>query len=160
MPQHVYTPKRYPPTWWDRVLVHPMDHAAALIALTFGVLMALVYPITGAVPSPAFNNVPWWLNWGAGAFLLVGGAAVLVGLHWTGDKVSAGWGVELGGWALATGGLAAVALAFAAGQSPAAWMIPGILTLGALIRWWSLWMIIQRARRAVEEATTTTGREA
>ena len=159
MPQHVYLPIRNPPNWWDRVLVHPLAHAIAVIDTVFGALMTLAYPITGQVPSPAFNNVPWWLNFGAGAFLLLGGALVVVGIHWVGTNVSTGWKAELGGWTLTTGGLAAVAIAFAAGTSPAAWLIPGILTLGSLIRWWALSLIIKTAR-AKAATNATPGRDA
>lgn len=152
MPEHVYLPATQTPSWWDRVLVHSTDHAIAAIAVVFGLLMAVAFPVAGVIASPTFALIPAVLHVGAGVFLLFGGLLAIAGLHWTGDRVSVGWGVELVGWSLVVGGMLAVSIAFAAGGSLAGWIIPGLLAIGALLRWYSVVLIRKSAHAAVNDA--------
>lgn len=58
MPTHVYQPVRNPPSWRDRLLVHPMDTTVAVVAVLFGVLVALSLVVPEFIPSQAMDTMP------------------------------------------------------------------------------------------------------
>lgn len=153
MPTHVYHPLNSPPTWWDRVLVHPLDNTVAAISILFGLTCtaALIYP--GFIPSTAMDGMPWGLVCIVAAFLALGGVLELIGLHWTGDVVSHGWALERFGWLLSLGGFAtyAVSVFYYYPNSLYSWGVPASLGLGCLLRFWSVVQIERSTRRLIAE---------
>lgn len=152
MPQHVYLPTRQPPKWYDRVLVHPMDHAAALIAAVYGVCLSILFPATGQLPSDSFADLPEWIVFGSGLFLMLGGVLVILGHHWSDEMVSRGWGIEQGGWTFAGGGFVALALSFGFTGNFTGIVLAGALGLGSCLRWLSLVLMRGGARALIEKA--------
>jgi hypothetical protein len=158
MPDHVYLPSRFPPTWWDHVKVHPHDHGIALIAALFGVLLGIVAPLTGATISetaaqmlPAAVTVCGW-------FLLSGGIAAIVGLQWRGKNVTTGWHLEIAGWWFVGGGLAFfTGAAITTGYGLSVPLFTAILTASSLIRWWSVEKLRRTGARMVERSKEPDG---
>lgn len=153
MPSHVYHPLNDPPTWWDRVLVHPLDNAVALLSFLFGITAgsALLFP--QYVPSTSMDNMPSAVVAAVALFLAAGGVLEILGLHWWGDVVSDGWAFERFGWLLSVGGFTtyAVAVAISYPNSTYAWGVPLVLSLGCLLRFWSVVKIERSTRRLIAE---------
>ena len=151
MPTHMDMPRGRRITWRDRVLTHPNDHAVAILATVFGVLMALT-PLTGLGPSKVMEQMPLWLVFLSGASMALGGVLTLVGLQWPKEPVSDGWAIEQAGWSGVFAGLASYAIASAyVTTAPAGALIPAVLTAGAAVRWLSFFYIRANARAAVED---------
>lgn len=152
MPQHVYLPTRNPLRWFDRLLVHPMDHAAATIAAIYGFVLSILRPILGVSPSESFSKLPEWIVYGSGIFLLAGGILVIAGHHWPDEVVTRGWAIEQGGWILTAGGFVALALAFTYLGAFTGIVVGGALGVGASLRWLSLVLMRRGAQTLVEGA--------
>lgn len=151
MPTHVYHPSRTPATWYDRVLVHPFDNAVAILASIFGFSLLAALTHYGFSPSASMMRLPAWVAVAVAAGCAVGGPLSLIGLHWTGETVSRGWGIERIGWLLVTGGLAgyAIAVGWNFPGSLYSWLVPTILALGAILRFISLVLIERNTRRTL-----------
>lgn len=153
MPTHVYQPARTPPSWWDRLLVHPMDTTVAVVSLAFGVVMAMSLLLDGFVPSKSMDQMPVPVVALVAGFLVAGGVLSLTGLNWWGDDVSHGWALERFGWLLVVGGFStyAISVAWYYPGSIFAWGVPLILTLGGLLRFWSVVKIERATRLTIAE---------
>lgn len=139
MPNHVYQPKHSPPTWVDRVLVHPMETTVIAASFSFGTLVSLSILVPGFVPSASMDKMPLMVVILVGLSLIIGGVLSIVGLHWQG-QLAKGWAIERFGWLLSFGGFGAFAatvfLFYPA--SMFSWGIPLVLGLGCLLRIWSV----------------------
>lgn len=153
MPTHVYRPLRNPPTWWDRLMVHPLDTTVALVALVFSLLLALSVVFTDFKPSSSLEDMPTYICAAIAVAFAAGGTLVLVGLNWMGEEVSRGWALERFGWLLSAGGFIgyAIAVSWHHPASVFSWGIPSALALGALLRFWSIILIERSTRRTIEE---------
>lgn len=151
MPTHVYQPHRNPPTWWDRLMVHPFDSTAAFIALLFGAFVALSLLVPEFVPSKSMDKMPWPVVVLVSGFLGTGGAVAMTGLNWWGDNVSTGWALERCGWLLAAGGFItySISVSWHYPESVFAWAIPLALGLGSAIRALSIVFIERSTRRTL-----------
>lgn len=149
MPTHVYKPVHDLPSWWDRLLVHPLDTTGAVVAFTFGLVVSASMAIPAFVPSKSLAVVPAGLVILVGVFLVAGGALALIGLYWSGDEVSHGWALERFGWLLNFGGLVTYAASVFGYNTSSifAWTVPLLLGVGGLLRFWSL-VQIERATRS------------
>lgn len=153
MPTHVYLPLRDRPTWWDRLLVHPMDSTAAVIVCYMGFLsgLSVVYP--GFTPSQAMDAMPVSLRIMSALFMVAGGLLALTGLYWFGDVVSRGWAIERFGWLLAAGALVTyggcVLTEFP--ESSFAWGVPLFLAGGSLLRFISILKIERNTRQVLAQ---------
>ncbi|WP_315913570.1 hypothetical protein [Arthrobacter sp. lap29] len=153
MPTHVYQPLRNPPSWRDRLLVHPMDTTVALVAIVFAVLVALSILVPEFIPSKSMDKMPWAVVILVSGFLGTGGLLALIGLNWAGDNVSKGWALERLGWLLAAGGFITYALSVS-WHYPASvfsWGVPLSLGAGAALRCWSIVLIEKSTRRTIAE---------
>lgn len=153
MPTHVYQPTRNPPSWWDRLLVHPLDSSVAGIAILFSVLTCLSLLVPEFIPSKSMDRMPWWIVVAVSGFLGTGGLLAIIGLNWQGDSVSKGWALERLGWMLACGGFAtyAMAVCFHYPASIFSWSIPLALGGGAALRYWSVVRIEKTMRKTIAE---------
>lgn len=151
MPTHVYQPLRNPPTWRDRLLVHPMDTTVGVVSIFFGVLVALSLVWPEFTPSKSMDRMPWSVVILVGGFLGTGGAMAVVGLNWWGDKVSFGWLLERFGWLLSAAGFAtyAISVSWHYPGSLFSWGIPLALGAGALLRWYSIGRIEKSVRQTL-----------
>lgn len=153
MPTHVYQPTLNPPSWRDRLLVHPLDSTVALVAILFAVLVCLSLLLPEFIPSKSMDRMPWWIVVAVSGFLGTGGLLAIIGLNWQGDSVSKGWALERLGWALAAGGFATYAITVCS-HYPASvfsWAIPLSLSFGAALRFWSVALIEKGMRHSIAE---------
>lgn len=153
MPTHVYRPLRNPPTWFDRLMVHPLDTTVAAVCLVFAALLLASTLFEGFVPSRSLEEMPQYIRAALSLAFLGGGVLVLVGLNWMGEVVSKGWALERFGWLLSAGGFVGYSISVS-WHNPAsvfAWGIPTALALGALLRFWSIILIEQSTRRTIAE---------
>lgn len=153
MPTHVYHPIRTPTTWVDRLLVHPIDSAVAVLALLFGALATVSLFAPTFAPSRSMDDMPTAVVWLFALFLIGGGLLVLTGLNWVGDDVSTGWAQERFGWLLCFGGFTVytISVLWHFPGSVFSWLVPGVIALGALLRFYSLVLIERSVRKAVAE---------
>lgn len=153
MPTHVYQPLRNPPSWWDRVLVHPMEMTVAFMAIAFGAFVALSLITPDFIPSKSMDRMPWPVVVLTSGFIGTGGALALVGLNWVGDKVSLGWALERFGWLLTVAGFAAysISVSWFYINSVFSWLVPAFLGVGSILRWWSIVQIEKATRRTIAE---------
>lgn len=153
MPTHVYQPLRNPPNWRDRLLVHPLDTTVAVVAVFFGVLVALSLFVPEFIPSKSMDKMPWPVIVLVSGFLGSGGLLALVGLNWWGDTVSRGWALERFGWLLATGGFTtyAISVSWHYPASVFAWGVPLALAAGCLLRFVSIVRIEKSVRQTLAE---------
>ena len=153
MPTHVYKPLNNPPSWWDRLLVHPMDTTVAVVSILFGAIISLSICIPGFVPSKSMEQMPLFIGVLLAAFLAAGGALTLIGLNWWGDVVSHGWALERFGWLVSAGGFVgySISVAWRFPDSVFAWGVPLALGLGGLLRFWSIVMLERSTRRTIAE---------
>ena len=139
MPNHVYQPRHSPPTWVDRVLVHPMETTVIIASVSFGAAVSLSMLVPGFVPSASMDKMPLLVVILVALSLVAGGVLSLVGLHWSG-QLAKGWAIERFGWLLSFGGFSAfgaTVLLFYP-TSFFSWGIPLVLGLGCLLRIWSV----------------------
>lgn len=143
MPTHVYHPEHNPPTWRDRLLVHPMDATVAGIAILFAILVGMSLIIPGLIPSKSMDKMPLVISILVAAFLGAGGLLALIGLNWQGEVISKGWALERLGWLLAAGGFAtyAITVSWHYPGSVFSWVVPLALGVGAGLRCWSVALI-------------------
>lgn len=153
MPTHVYRPLRNPPTWRDRLLVHPLDTTVAFIALVFAVLVLLSIIVPDFIPSKSMDRMPWPVVILVSGFLGTGGGLALIGLNWSGDNVSKGWALERLGWILAAGGFItySISVSWHYPSSAFSWGIPLLLGFGSILRCWSIIRIEKSTRRTIAE---------
>lgn len=153
MPTHVFQPLRNPPSWWDRVLVHPMEMMIAATAIIFGVLVALSLVAPDFIPSKSMDRMPWPVVILTSGFIGTGGTLALLGLNWVGDKVSLGWALERFGWLLVLAGFISYSLSVVwfYPRSVFSWLIPALLGIAALLRWWSILRIERATRQTIAE---------
>lgn len=153
MPTHVYQPSRTPPSWWDRLLVHPMDTTVAVMSLLFGVMVAFSLLVPEFVPSKSMDQMPSPVVALVSGFLIAGGALSLIGLNWWGDDVSHGWALERFGWLLVVGGFTtySISVSWYYPGSVFAWGVPLVLALGGLLRFWSVVKIERATRLTIAE---------
>lgn len=153
MPTHVFQPLRNPPSWWDRVLVHPMEMMIAATAVIFGVLVALSLVAPDFIPSKSMDRMPWPVVILTSGFIGTGGSLALVGVNWAGDKVSLGWALERFGWLLTIAGFASysISVAWFYPHSVFSWLVPALLGIASGLRWWSIVRIEAATRRTIAE---------
>lgn len=153
MPTHVYQPTRNPPSWWDRLLVHPMDSTVAAVSLIFGALAATSLLAPGFIPSKSMEQMPLLVVILVSVFLAAGGTLSLIGLNWPGEDVSTGWALERFGLLLSAGGFIAYAISVSwhYPESVFSWVVPLLLGLGGLLRCLSVLMIERHTRRTIAE---------
>lgn len=153
MPTHVYHPTRTPPTWWDRILVHPFDNVMGALSTIFGVVMLVALTRYGFNPSPSLMRLPAWLVTAVAIACTLGGPMALVGLHWSGETVSRGWSIERVGWLLVAGGLSGYTLSVAYNfpGSLFSWLVPALIAVGAFLRFISLVLIERNTRLTLSE---------
>ena len=158
MPDHVYQPQRNPPTWGDRLMVHPLDSAAAFIALLFGVFVALSLLVPEFIPSKSMDKMPWPVVVLVSGLLGTGGGVAATGLNWWGDNVSTGWKLEYAGWLSASGGFItyAISVSWHYPESLFAWVIPLALGVGSALRALSVILIMRSVGRKRAEAEGVT----
>lgn len=151
MPTHVYQPPRQPATWWDRLLVHPLDTTAAVIMLFMGIASAVALATGTYTPSASLEELPGAVMALVAGFLLAGSLLILLGLNWSGDEVSHGWAIERFGWLLGAGGLLTYSASVLAEfpQSTFAWGVHLLLGAGGLLRFWSILKIETMTRRTI-----------
>lgn len=153
MPTHVYRPRRTPATWFDRLMVHPMDTTVAVVSLLFALLLSASAAVPGFYASDSARQMsPYTMTSLAVAFA-VGGVLILMGLNWNGEEVSKGWALERFGWLLASGGFIGYSLSVATAHPSSlfAWGVPGALAIGALLRCWSVLLIERSTRQTLKE---------
>lgn len=153
MPTHVYHPLRNPPTWWDRLLVHPVDASVAALVYFMGLLAAVSVFLPEFVPSLSLEEIPLPLRVVMAIFLIAGGLFILVGLNWIGDEVSWGWAIERFGWLLAAGGLLTYGMSVLSSYPGSAfsWGLPLFLAGGSLLRFISIIKIERNTRQVIAE---------
>lgn len=151
MPTHVYKPKHDPPTWWDRLLVHPMDTGVAVLAIQFSALIAVSVMVPGFVPSKSMDQLEMWVVILVAAALGNGGLLAVIGLNWRGDEVSHGWALERFGWILAASGFAAYSLTVLTHfpDSLFSWAVPAALGLMSGLRLWAVFKIERSMRHTI-----------
>lgn len=152
MPTHVYLPQRNPARWYDRLLVHPFDNAIGLICALFGALMVLALASSGEYnPSTSMMRLPPHIGFITSSCLAVGGVLSLVGLHWYGETVSRGWHLERSGWLFVTAGLGGYGLAvgYFFPEATVTWLVPGLLSVAAFLRFLSLVYIERNTRHTL-----------
>lgn len=159
MPTHVYKPVHDPPTLWDRMLVHPLEAIVSLLSLGFGAIVLSGLIIPGFSPSPSLQEMPFVIVLFEGIFLTLGGGLAFIGLQWFGDDVSTGWALERFGWLLAGGGFLtyAISVSWHFPSSVLAWVVPGTLGLGAILRCWVLVLIERHTRLTIAEVNGGPG---
>lgn len=153
MPTHVYQPTRNPPSWIDRLLVHPMDTTVAILSLLFGLLAAVSLFAPAFIPSKSMDQMPILVVILVSSFLAAGGVLSVIGLNWSGDDVSTGWALERFGLLLSGGGFIAYAITVS-WHYPASifsWIVPLVLGLGGFLRFASVLMIERHTRRTIAE---------
>ena len=153
MPTHVYQPTRNPPSWIDRLLVHPMDTAVAVLSLFFGVLAAVSMFTPAFIPSKSMDQMPLLVVILVSSFLAAGGVLSIIGLNWSGDDVSTGWALERFGLLLSGGGFVAYAISVSwhYPESVFSWIVPLVLGLGGFLRFTSVILIERHTRRKIAE---------
>lgn len=153
MPTHVYQPLRNPPTWWDRLMVHPVDATVAALVYFMGLLSAVSVLLPSFVPSLSMEEMPLILRAVIAAFLILGGLFILIGLNWIGDEVSRGWAIERFGWLLAAGGLFTYGLSVLTTfpGSAFSWGVPLFIAVGSLLRFVSIIKIERNTRQVIAE---------
>lgn len=153
MPTHVYQPTRNPPSWLDRLLVHPMDATVAAASVVFGALVAASLFVPGFIPSKSMDQMPLLVVVLVSVFLAAGGVLSLIGLNWSGDDVSTGWALERFGLLLSGGGFVAYAISVSwhYPESVFSWIVPLMLGLGGFLRFVSVLMIERHTRRTIAE---------
>lgn len=153
MPTHVYKPLRYPPTWWDRLMVHPLDTMAAVIALLFAIFLGASALAPGFKPSPSLEELPFYIGIVLALWFAAAGTLVLIGLNWQGEEVSRGWALERFGWLLSAGSFLGYSLSvgFYRPESLFSWGVPLALAVGSVLRFWSVVLIERSTRRTLEE---------
>lgn len=156
MPTHVYHPTNTPPTLWDRLLVHPLDNAVALMAVMFGLTSGSSVLMPGFVPSSTMDEMAWPVVALVSSVLLLGGVIGLLGLHWQGDTVSDGWALERLGWLLSSAGFLVYSIGVGASYlgSLYSWGVPLGLALGCALRVWSVVKIERGTRQLIKEVRT------
>ena len=154
MPTHVYQPTHTPPTWRDRILVHPLDTIVAGGAILLSVLVLISVLVPGFIPSQSMDRMPLFIVVAVSGFLGTGGLLALIGLNWQGDSVSKGWAIERLGWLLAAGGFAtyAITVYWHYPHSVFSWIFPLILAIGATTRCWSVALIERDMRHSIAES--------
>ncbi|MET4059767.1 hypothetical protein ABIB35_001299 [Arthrobacter sp. UYP6] len=127
MPTHVYQPTHNPPSWWDRMLVHPMDTAVAALSMVFGVFAAVSLFTPHFIPSKSMGQMPLLVVILVSSFLAAGGVLSLIGLNWSGADVSTGWALERFVLLLSGGGFVAYAISVSwhYPESVFSWVVPG-----------------------------------
>ena len=153
MPTHVYQPTRNPPSWVDRLLVHPMDTTVAVLSLIFGTLAATSLLVPSFIPSKSMDQMPILVVILVSSFLAAGGVLSLIGLNWSGDDVSTGWALERFGLLLSGGGFVAYAISVSwhYPESVFSWIVPLLLGLGGFLRFACVLMIERHTRRTIAE---------
>lgn len=149
MPNHVYKPANVKLTFWDRLMVHPMDIPAAIIAIIFAVMVTASIIIPGFTPSKSMDQMPTLVTFLIAGALGNGGLLALVGLNWSGKHASHGWALERFGWLLAWLGFWTYGFTVYTHypESIFAWAIPVALGVGSALRWWSV-ILIERSMKA------------
>lgn len=153
MPTHIYQPARTPPSWRDRLLVHPLDTTVAVVSVLFGLLVAASLAFPGFVPSKSMDQMPTLVVVLVSLFLAAGGWLSLVGLNWHGSDVSTGWALERFGLLLSGGGFLSYAGSVASKypESVFSWGVPLLLGLGELVRCVAVLKIERHTRRTLAE---------
>ena len=153
MPTHVYKPVHDPPTWRDRLLVHPMEVPVAAMLVLSGGVAGLALLVPGFTPNRSLDAMPGLTVVLVAAFLFAGGILALTGLYWRGDNVSTGWALERFGWLLASGGFAtyAISVCWHFPGSLFAWGFPLGLGIACFFRFWSLVKIEEATRQVIAE---------
>lgn len=153
MPTHVYIPRHTRLTWYDRVLVHPMDNAVAVLAAVFGFTMLVALARQGFNPSASMLRLPHLVAAVVAVCCAAGGVLSLLGLHWRGETVSRGWAIERAGWLCITGGLAAygISVGWNFPGSLYSWLVPALLALGAFLRFISLILLERNTRQTLTQ---------
>lgn len=154
MPTHVYQPPQ-PVTWLGRLLVHPLDTAVAVIAVSMSAVITLSLIFPEFIPSSTLERMPAVISILAAALLGGGGVAAIIGLNWTGDNISTGWELERWSWLAAAGGFITfgISASYQYKDSVFLWLPPMILALGAVLRAASVFLIelgVRRSKRAFE----------
>jgi len=131
---------------------------AGLLAVTFGVLMLTSIFIPEFTPSKSMDKMPWPIIALISGFLGSGGLLAVIGLNWSGDNVSTGWGLEQFGWWLAAGGFAtfAISVSWHYPGSVFSWGIPLGLGAGSAVRAISIIMIERGVRRTLKNLESHT----
>jgi hypothetical protein len=132
-------------------MVHPFDSTAALIALLFGVFVAISLLTPDFVPSKSMDKMPGLVVVLVSGFLGTGGAVAITGLNWWGDNVSTGWALERFGWLLAAGGFItySISVSWHYPESVFSWAIPLALGLGSALRALSIFFIERSVRSRI-----------
>lgn len=119
----------------------------------FGVLAAASMVTGGFTPSKSLDHMPALVVWLFALFLMGGGVLSLLGLNWPGDDVSTGWALERFGWLLSFGGFTVytISVCWHYPDSIFSWLVPGVIALGCLLRFWSLVLIERSVRQAVAD---------
>ena len=149
MPHRTWHPTHEPPTWLDRVLVHPIQTVILGGAtLTFGLLLVvgLIHPAYEV--SPPVAELHHWQGWLMAVAMVIGGTSVLAAIiaplpDWEAQVIVERLGVAFGsiGWAMYA---AAVALSDARHQGA---IVLGAYLAGAcVLRLIVIQMIIARRR--------------
>lgn len=145
-----YHPIYTPPRWWERILIHPVENALAVLAIIFGVVMAASIPIEHFQPSASIADMPWPIVAICAGFVGLGGVTSVIGLHWHDSQaINRAWGVERTGWILSAGGffVYAIAVAISYPNSVFSWLVPAGLGIASSLRAISLLVIWLVARR-------------
>ena len=153
MPNRVYQPVRQPPTFIDRVLVHPWGNTIALFSAIIGLAVILTAFWDTRFPSVSLAYFPDWLAFIIGACATIGGFYALLGLHWVGENVSMGWAFEQLGWSFVLAAFLSYSsmVAWLFPLSFISWLTPIALSAGAGVRIISLAFIKRSTRRDVAD---------
>jgi hypothetical protein len=153
MPQHVYAPRNDPPSMWDRVKMHSADLGLAVLAVSASLQVLLTPLLRAYAPSQSLRAIDPELGLILAVFLGVGGGLAIIGLLWSGSKISTGWVLEQIGWILAgsawLGYGALVAYAFP--YSTLAYTIAGAIGIICLFRAYVV-LCIDRSIRSKAQA--------
>lgn len=147
--QRTYRPTHKPPTWTDRLLVHPVQTIVlGLGTLVFGVLLALGQLVDGHAISPPVADLTAWQGWLMATALTVGGAVTLVAIvghlpDWEAQIIAERLGTACAGigWAMYAG-----AVALSDGRYQGAIILGVTLAAACALRLVVLQMIVARAR--------------
>lgn len=156
MPMHVYSPRNDPPTFLDRLLVHSTEVGLGVLSASASVQVLLTPLFKEYAPSQSLKAVDPFMGLLLAVFLGIGGTLAVIGVLWTGSKISTGWLLEQSGWLLAgtawTGYAALVAYSFP--FSTISYSIAGALGLVCWFRAYVVWRIDRSVRPGAEAVRT------
>lgn len=149
MPHRSYLPRHKPATWWERVLMHPMENGVAVLAGYMGITNVIRVISALEDPTRLPGLYPSWLLLIIAALNISGAIYALVALHWKLlSDVGRSWAMERMGWSLiiASAGAYSVTVWYFFPEGTGNIPFRVIIAIAAGVRVISLFMIEKRVR--------------